>query len=418
MRRRERIVSLSNPFGEAVKRRLDLSVHLARAALAVCPQHLLAYDSLLAVVYRNSTLLARRGLSGGPDVHAGIVQLATHAADWIRPVGTWRCPARSRWVQFASLAEHLLAHFAMPRFMASVWLVEPEARTTAHQDWYKRLGRGESIRRMGLPIRLTRAMARRFLCAPHHLSATEALRWAQVLGLGGSPMLAAAVTSTRLGRELANEGFWETVVRFLVNNPDLDLAQVGPIIDYLHHQRFEGVMGIGPSGEYGPLPPRQPEFSMKGRTTASLMRLVAAWHRELGRTHAARVSWRRSEVQEFESIERVLVRAADDVRTEMRVWSIRELCSAEALRADGSAMHHCVAMYAYKCLSRRSSIWSMQVETQRGRRRVLTIEVDRARRRVVQARRKCNALPSEAERAILLGWARREGLAVDATFRA
>lgn len=408
-------MSLSRVFGEAAKCRLDASVHLARAALADSPQNLGAYDALRSAVHRNSTLLSRRGPSGGPDAHAGVVQLAMHTADWVRPLEGWRCQERSPWVQFASLAEHLLARFPMPGFMASVWWTAPDPSSATQQEWYKRLGRGESVRRLGLPVRLTRAMAHRFLGAPCHLTVTEAVRWAQVLGLGGSPALAVAVASTRLGRELANEAFWETVVRFFVNAPDLDLAQVGPIVDYVHHQRFEGVRGIAPSGEYGKLPPPQPEFSMKGRTIASVMRLVTSWHRELGRTPAAGAAWRRSDVNEFEWIDRVLVRRGDDVRTETRAWSIRELCSAEALRAEGCAMHHCVATYVPQCLSKRSSIWSMQVETPRGRFHVLTIEVNTTRRRIVQARRKFNALPREDERAILLSWATRERLGMDAT---
>jgi hypothetical protein len=408
-------VSVSRVFGEAAKRRLDASVHLARAALADCPQQLRAYDALRSAVHRNSTLLARRGPSGGPDGHAGVVQLATHAADWIRPIEGWRCQERSPWVQFASLAEHLLARFPMPGFMASVWWTAPDPYSATQQDWYKRLGRGESVRRLGMPVRLTRAMAHRFLGAPCHLSVTEAVRWAQVLELGGSPALAVAVASTRLGRELANEAFWETVVHFFVNAPDLDLAQVGPIVDYLHHQRFGGGMGVAPSGEYGMLPPPQPSFSMKGRTSGSVMRLVTSWHRELGRTPPSGETWSRSDVNELEWIERVVVRRGDDVRTEARAWSIRELCSADALSAEGSAMHHCVAIYASRCLSKRSSIWSMQVETPRGRHHALTIEVDRTRRRIVQARRKFNALPREEERAVLLSWATRERLAIGAT---
>jgi hypothetical protein len=299
--------------------------------------------------------------------------------------------------------------------MASVWCTAADAHSATQQDWYKRLGRGESVRCLGLPVRLTRAMAHRFLGAPCHLTATEAVRWAQVLGLGGSPALAVAIASTRLGRELANEAFWETVVHFFVNAPDLDLEQVGPIVDCLHHQRFEGPMGVAPSGEYGTLPPPQPGFSMKGRTFGSVMRLVTSWHRELGRTPASGSTWKRSDLNELEWIERVLVRRGDDVRTEARAWSIRELCSAEALRAEGRAMHHCVATYVPRCLSMRSSIWSMQVETPRGRHHVLTIEVDRTRRRIVQARRKFNALPREEERAVLLSWATRERLGVGAT---
>jgi hypothetical protein len=413
VRRVELIVISSRTFGEVAKRRLDASVQLARAALAVCPEHLRSYDALLGVVHRRGTLLARRCPMGGPDVHAGLLQLAAQVADWIRPIDAWMSTDKSPWVEFASLAEYLLARFPVPRFMASVWLAKPGDARPENQDWYKRLGRGESIRRMGLPVRLTRTMAHRFLCAPHHLTVTEALRWAQVTGLGGSPALAAAVLATRLGQEIGNESFWETVVRFFVNAPELDLAHIGPIVDYLQHQRFGGRTGFTRSGEYGLLPPPRPDLSLKGRTPASLLRLVGEWHRELGRAPVAGIGWTRSSLRELSWIERVVIRKDDDVRTEVRSWSIRELCSAEELRAEGRAMRHCVATYASKCTARQSSIWSMQLETPRGPRHALTIEVDMTRRRIVQARRKCNARPREAEGAILRSWAEREGLTVE-----
>jgi hypothetical protein len=386
----------SSTFREAAKRRLDASIHIARATLAAHPERLGAYDALVRVVQRHGVLLARRCPGCGPDVNVGLVELAAQALDWMRPVEAWRPSHPSPWVQFASLAEHLLARFPMPRFMASVWLAKREDSRLPQQDWYKRVGRGESMRRMDLPIRLTRTMAHRFLSAPSHFTAIEALRWAQVLGLGGSPALATAVLSTRLGRELEDETFWETVIRFFVNAPELDLAHVGPIVDYLQHRRS----------------PRSPEFSMKGRTPASMLRLVGEWHRELARAPVGRVAWSRSRLRELTWTERVVVRKEDEMRVEQRAWSIRELCSDKELRAEGRAMGHCVAMYASRCAAGRSSIWSMRFETPHEVRRILTIEVDMSRRRVVQARRRFNALPTEDERALVGRWASREFLSM------
>ena len=54
----------------------------------------------------------------------------------------------------------------------------------------------------------------------------------------------------------------------------------------------------------------------------------------------------------------------------------------------------------------------MQIETAGARRRVLTIEVDMTRRKLCQARRKCNARPSVAEQSVLLRWAEHAGLDV------
>jgi hypothetical protein len=389
-------------FGEAAKRRLDASIHDTRATLAKKPRHLGAYDALLSAVQRRGTLLARRCLSA-PDFHAGLAALALHASDWMHPAQTWSAAEESPWRQFASLAEHLLARFPMPRFMASAWLENADGRSSPAHEWYKRMGRGENIRRMGLPIPVTRAMAHRFLSAPDHLSVTGALRWAQVLSRGGSRELASALIATPLGRELRNEDFWETVILFFVRHcgsSELDVAHVGPIVDFLRVQRFERPA------------PSCADFSMKGRTPASMLRLVEEWHRALGSSPSSGKTWSRSKLGELAWIERVSIRVGDAVRTESRVWSIRELCSSGELRAEGSDMHHCVGSYVARCLTGQSSIWSMQVETPRGRRRVLTIEVDASARRIRQARGRRNALPKEDASLVLRRWASREGLDV------
>jgi PcfJ-like protein len=96
----------------------------------------------------------------------------------------------------------------------------------------------------------------------------------------------------------------------------------------------------------------------------------------------------------------------------MRVWTITEILTSRALFLEGQAMRHCVATYKEHCVRRQVSIWSMQVETQRGRQRALTIEVDIPKRAICQVRGKCNRWPSANERAIVERWAAGEGLRV------
>src|SRR4051794_33692909 len=98
-------------------------------------------------------------------------------------------------------------------------------------------------------------MAHHFVQAPHHLSVASALRWGQVRGLGGSKDLASAVIATRLGHSFEDEAFWRTVIHFFANQPTLDPARVGPIVDYLHNQRFvpqEDLIEEGDLRDLGP----------------------------------------------------------------------------------------------------------------------------------------------------------------------
>jgi hypothetical protein len=233
-----------------------------------------------------------------------------------------------------------------------------------------------------------------------------ALRWAQVRGLGGEDQLARAVIATRLGARFEHEDFWLTVVQFFVNHASLDAAHVGPIVDFLQHQRFESPEAIQ-GGVLARFPPPQPNYSMKGRTVASLLRQVEEWHKQLGKNGAApSLQWSRSDINRFE-----LVEGSQELKN-MRRWTITELLSSRELKAEGLAMRHCVAVYAGACARRQTSIWSLQVETERGQRRVLTVEVDLAKRMICQARKRCNARPNEREIELLKEWGTRERLKI------
>jgi hypothetical protein len=65
---------------------------------------------------------------------------------------------------------------------------------------FLQLGFGNNIRTADLPLPYTKKMAHHFMRAPSHLNVEAALRWGQVLGLGGNERTANAVLTTSLVR--------------------------------------------------------------------------------------------------------------------------------------------------------------------------------------------------------------------------
>ena len=152
---------------------------------------------------------------------------------------------------------------------------------------------------------------------------------------------------------------------------------------------------------------------MKGRTVASVLRQVEEWHKELGREeNQPTITWRHAPFKDFRLVQ------GDETLGNMRAWTITEILTSRALFLEGQAMRHCVATYKDDCIRRQVSIWSMQVETQRGQQRALTIEVDIPKRTICQVRGKCNRLPGANERAIVERWVAVEGLKVVEAIRA
>ena len=61
---------------------------------------------------------------------------------------------------------------------------------------------------------------------------------------------------------------------FFANQPMLEPTYIGPIVDYIHYQKFVPQQLPGPNGQFIEGPPAQPNFSMKGRSITKLLRLV------------------------------------------------------------------------------------------------------------------------------------------------
>jgi hypothetical protein len=288
--------------------------------------------------------------------------------------------------------------------MDSVWF-RRDAGSHRLRDWFILIGSGGSLRTARTPILLTKRMTHSLLEAPDRYSVEQALRWGQIHGLGGDSRLTEALISTRLGQSFEHEDFWVTVIRFFIRNPLLDRRHVGPIVDYLQHQRFESRTVFVALGVREQRPPPQPNLSMHGRSVEGLLRQVQRWHDELGRrTATGNQHWEPSGIGGME------FQTGTEGKT-LRVWRIRELLTAADLQEEGRAMRHCVATYAGSCAAKRCSIWALEVESYAGIEKRQTVEVN-SHKVIVESRGKLNSLPTQQDLEMLNRWATAQALQV------
>jgi PcfJ-like protein len=367
---------------------------------------LLRHVSVCSDLVSGRPVISQYGCQVGNTFVDGLLALARQSLGWIRPVGDWKPQTHNARRQFSSLARHLFAEWPVPAFVDSVWFLGNGREAVRQQEWFLHIGRGHNIRTADLPLAYTKRMAHQFMHAPSDLTVESALRWGQIHGLGGTARLVWCIAGTRLGSSFEHDEFWTTVLQFFIANPMLDLAHVGPIIDYIHLQRFVSQDVFVAPGVVERRGPPQPNFTMRGRTPASLLRQVEAWHRTLTKTEQPQAQWPRSRIDSFEFVE------GAERGGNLKIWSITELLSTKALVAEGRAMKHCVATYAHSCTSGARSIWTLEVETFEGRSKILTVEIENGARLICQARGKCNMLPGEKHRAILRRWAERAGLSL------
>jgi hypothetical protein len=340
-----------------------------------------------------------------------LLMLALRHTQWQGEPELWQSVAGSPRQQFGAFVRHLFPGYDVPAFLDAAWFEGFTQHGESHRAWFLHIRSGHNIRTADVPVPLTSMAAHHFLQAPENGSIVAALRWGQTLALGGDAHLARAIAESRLADILPDEPFWHSVIHFFANHSEIPPNRVGPLVDYIHARKF------GEASDFSAVP--EPGFSMKGRTPTALQKRMEEWH-ELLAKEAKRpsVSWEPSGILPFTITERDVFGATND-------WTVLELTTNKALQEEGSEMRNCVRTYAEGCQRGTTSIWSLRIRSGRNARfrSLLTIEVNNARRAIVQVRGMCNkSLPSmrhsprmKIAEGMLLRWARESRLSIACT---
>lgn len=363
---------------------------------------------MLSVLSQHKDLVfgAASGREDQPFIR-GLIKFHDRKQLWLRELTDWKPKSKNAIRQFGELSHHLFDNFGdVPTFMELVWLRNDQP-SRRYRDWYVHLGRGYNLRTAKCPITVTKKIAHAFLHAPDDFTVEQALRFGQLSAFGANRNAINATVATQLARSFVQEKFWVTVLRVIAENPMLDPRQIGPLIDYLHSQRFERTEIEVAPGQWRQEPPPQPGLSMRGRTIDGLLRQVEIWHRNLGRQ-----SGRSGQVYlaaEFNGIAIQKKSSGKPVK-----WAIRQLRSSNDLQIESKELRHCVASYHWSCARGNCTIWNLSRSENDGTyERRQTIEVDK-NRTVVQCRGLANRDPTKEEWSIVTDWAREAGLQVAA----
>ena len=346
-----------------------------------------------------------------------VIEILRHKTRWVRPINEWSAPLSNIHIQFSSLVQHLLACFQVPSFLEQAFLTG----NALHQEWFFYIGAGNNIRKHpDIPVPLTKKMAVHFLSTPGSFEIEEGFVYAQIRSIGGSLRLIQALRGYRPMRDFENNSFWVSIFHFLVNQVEPEnFQQVGPIVDYIYRQKFEPTLNMTDRGAIEAVP-LEPDFSIKGRTYASIMRLVLAWHHQLNNEQCKNVlSWAFCEIDAFCHFEPAKIRLVKEggkskeiVEVPPKLWTIRELTSNLELFEEGRKLRHCVSSYVIDCQKGRSTIWTMEVDIESKKKKVVTIEIAMLKKRVCQVRGRLNRMPKAEEMAVIKRWCLKEGLEI------
>jgi PcfJ-like protein len=310
-------------------------------------------------------------------------------------------------------ARYLFARYPVAEHLEQVWLdssglnrdeIKPRKR------WYIVAAGGGSLYKEGASVWLSRKEVHAFLNPLGRLGFDAAIWQAIARSYADDPAIAMRIARSRIVDTPRTElGFWREAVRFFCAYPTT-VEEMDDLRDYLEDCRQ-----------------RNPDFSFKGRTLASLRRQMHEWHRDLEAIARIEAARRRAEAARARAQGGASGRETSGGsswpaaimdwswtpgvkdRCERDEFLVVQLRTAADLMAETRAMHHCVASYAGKCIAGTSSIWSLRRRAGGKTERLLTIELDR-HYRAIQIRGFANRTARTDERKLLERWARARAI--------
>ena len=347
----------------------------------------------------------KRSETETPDPVALAVRLAsTHRPYVFRDPARFNRRVRTKSAERIRLmaAEHVFGKYPVARHVRSVWFSEtnpPDDRTRLELQLrlsvYLTAASGGSVQKTCTGAFMTKKETHRFLNLSHTDSFTEAMWFTLACSHTSDLGIAKRAACSRLAEQSYFDPFWREALRFFCVNP-VAIARMNDMIDFLRQERV-----------------RNPQYSLKGRTLASVAQQVEQWHRALNRARRlGNATWDGADLSDAIYHDQLM---SKDRRVD---WRFSQIKTSQALAEEGTAMHHCVYSYQQLCINGAVSIWSLKQRPATRNQsapwsRALTIEMDIARKRLVQLRGYANRPMNADERQIVSRWAADSGLSVN-----
>lgn len=331
------------------------------------------------------------------EISSNVLYLDRYKQKIVRPPEEWRCVSYNEEKQTISFIKHLFVKYPVPYFMYKLFINVRDRfnRVTRHRpfadfnsdfiNWFFVIAQGGSFQKCVKGI-MTKKEAHLFLKAPNENPPYMNVWWAKCRALD----ISLGTTNKLLERILVHvfiddpNGKIAGMLHFFAKyEKDIDRDTFNDIADFI---RTRALLNN--------------DFSFKGRTLQSIIRLSNEWHRETQRTKGiGNFSWEGINIEDWE------------FSGKNHVWTVKQILDTKGLHHEGSKQRHCVYSYATRCKSGFSYIFTMDSVCKHTgtKTKHITIELDNSRR-IMQAKGKLNRGPDDLEKQIMRRWAGDNGI--------
>lgn len=238
------------------------------------------------------------------------------------------------------LISHMYANYPVPAFMYQAFDAQSfnvqyiQGTDILFQNWFITMAQGGSFRKATKGI-MTHREAFVFLTAPSENSIHHNVWWAKMKVAGLPPRIIHWLLE-KMFRVIRvddpNGRYAELIHFFALYHEQIDHTTFGEITDFLQW-KFQ----------------HDPEFSLKGRTIASVVALINEWQKEMQKAKlGSDIAWEGMGMKDWV------------YTTNHHVWVITELLNNKELLNEGRKQKHCVYSYVSSCASGYRHIFSLR----------------------------------------------------------
>lgn len=335
----------------------------------------------------------------------------------LNDIENWEPKRNNPAFQLDSLIEHLFAKYKVPKFLYKGFHNSRNA-TENHRliELFLHFGSGSSLKKFtnAPKLKLNNRVYHHLFSAPEELDMYQAFRRAQILSMGGDKWLFDTLMDSKLHSPTTatQDEFWVTLIQFFITNTMVSEKKIKEIIDYIDDQKFQRRIVNGVWQD-----PPSPNFSMKGRTVDSLIRLSDNWHKI--QAEAARLNrigrvinrpgvnrtYTPTPIRDFSWEKAQHIKGYYNNSKAKEVYDIIELTNSRQLRDQSSAQRNCVYSYASQCAAGTCRIFTLRLNNEP----ILTLQLSGYK--LVQIKGKCNRQPTESEMNHVRRWVEKDKLA-------
>lgn len=350
-----------------------------------------------------------RPLFNGYTVYLRILEILFEL-ETCRSFDTWVRPkSKDGVVIFKSIFYHLFVKYKIPNCLDKVLKDYCYSSQAMFQfGLLNHMVKGKGLHHFPkLLFKVNSKVNHHFFNAPVQLNVAKAIWWATLRGKQVPYSLA-----LKMVHELSDIGVYtqwyewlDELIFFLNRFNDISEKDLKSVMEFFIAQK-SGNTCVNISGVQEPIDvvPLYPNFQLKGRSVASVLRFCEEWKKYINLIKATGSGgdFQPSKVQPFR------------LHHGKTLVLIKQIKNVKSLIKEGKTMSHCVATYAGECASGQSSIWMMKLHLPTKKiKKALTIEILEKEKTINEALGKCNRSATDLENKWLEAWAEREGLNCD-----